>query len=47
MRITQDVRKYAEEHGMASVEAIEAGMGEMAERFREQGNQVYLPVVSP
>ena len=47
MRITQDVRKYAEEHGMASVAAIEAGMGEMAERFREQGNQVYLPVVSP
>jgi phosphomethylpyrimidine synthase len=47
MRITQDVRKYAEEHGMASVEAIEAGMGEMAERFREHGNQVYLPVVAP
>jgi phosphomethylpyrimidine synthase len=47
MRITQDVRKYAEEHGMATVDAIEAGMGEMAERFRDQGNQVYLPVVAP
>ena len=47
MRITQDVRKYAEEHGMATVDAIEAGMGEMAERFRDQGNQVYLPVVTP
>ncbi|HEV3357856.1 MAG TPA: phosphomethylpyrimidine synthase ThiC [Pseudonocardiaceae bacterium] len=47
MRITQDVRKYAEEHGMATVDAIEAGMGEMADRFRENGNQVYLPVVAP
>ena len=47
MRITQDVRKYAEEHGMATVDAIEAGMGEMAERFRDHGNQVYLPVVAP
>ncbi|HEY4021829.1 MAG TPA: phosphomethylpyrimidine synthase ThiC [Pseudonocardiaceae bacterium] len=47
MRITQDVRKYAEENGMETVDAIEAGMGEMAERFREHGNQVYLPVVTP
>ncbi len=47
MRITQDVRKYAEEHGMATVDAIEAGMGERSARFRERGNQVYLPVVTP
>ena len=46
MRITQDVRKYAEEHGLSTVEAIEAGMAEMSEEFREHGNQVYLPVVA-
>ncbi|WP_307849506.1 phosphomethylpyrimidine synthase ThiC [Qaidamihabitans albus] len=45
MRITQDVRKYAEEHGLSTVDAIEAGMQEKAEEFGEHGNQVYLPVV--
>ncbi|PXY32629.1 phosphomethylpyrimidine synthase [Prauserella muralis] len=45
MRITQDVRKYAEEHGLSTVDAIEAGMREKAEEFGEHGNQVYLPVV--
>ncbi|WP_018682505.1 phosphomethylpyrimidine synthase ThiC [Actinokineospora enzanensis] len=46
MKITQDVRKYAAEHGLSSVEAIEAGMAEMSEEFVEQGKQVYLPVIS-
>ncbi|HVV11505.1 phosphomethylpyrimidine synthase ThiC [Amycolatopsis sp.] len=45
MRITQDVRKYAEEHGLSTVDAIEAGMREKSAEFGEQGNQVYLPVV--
>ncbi|EHR52988.1 thiamine biosynthesis protein ThiC [Saccharomonospora marina XMU15] len=45
MRITQDVRKYAEEHGLSSVEAIDAGMREKSREFSEHGNQVYLPVV--
>ncbi|MGW0518119.1 phosphomethylpyrimidine synthase ThiC [Crossiella sp. NPDC003009] len=45
MKITQDVRKYAEEHGLSSVEAIEAGMQEKSSEFSEQGNKVYLPVV--
>jgi phosphomethylpyrimidine synthase len=45
MRITQDVRKYAEEHGLSTVEAIEAGMAEKSEEFSEAGNKVYLPVV--
>ncbi|MFK0247980.1 phosphomethylpyrimidine synthase ThiC [Amycolatopsis azurea] len=47
MRITQDVRKYAEEHGLSTVEAIEAGMSEKSTEFAEQGNKVYLPVVNP
>jgi phosphomethylpyrimidine synthase len=45
MRITQDVRKYAEEHGLTDMAAIEEGMTEMSERFQEQGGKVYLPVV--
>jgi len=45
MRITQDVRKYAEEHGLTDMAAIEEGMTEMSERFHEHGRKVYLPVV--
>jgi phosphomethylpyrimidine synthase len=44
MKITQDVRDYAEKHGLTSVEAIEAGMSEKSEEFGEQGNRVYLPI---
>lgn len=44
MRITQDIRDYAERHGLSSVEAIEAGMAEKAEEFAEHGNRIYLPV---
>jgi phosphomethylpyrimidine synthase len=47
MRITQDVRKYAEEHGLSTVEAIEAGMAEKSEEFAEGGNKVYLPLAQP
>jgi len=47
MRITQDVRKYAEEHGLSTVEAIEAGMAEKSAEFSDAGNKVYLPVVGP
>ncbi|MFC4854328.1 phosphomethylpyrimidine synthase ThiC [Actinophytocola glycyrrhizae] len=45
MRITQDVRRYAEEHGLTDVAAIDAGMEEMSDRFHEHGRNVYLPVV--
>ncbi|MGA6165480.1 phosphomethylpyrimidine synthase ThiC [Amycolatopsis magusensis] len=45
MRITHDVRKYAEEHGLSTVEAIEAGMQEKSAEFGAQGGKVYLPVV--
>jgi phosphomethylpyrimidine synthase len=44
MKITQDVRDYAEKHGLTSVEAIEAGMSEKSDEFTEQGNRVYLPI---
>nr|WP_157608847.1 phosphomethylpyrimidine synthase ThiC [Saccharomonospora glauca] len=45
MRITQDVRAYAEEHGLTSTEAIEAGMREKSREFVDRGAAVYLPVV--
>ncbi|MGQ0837064.1 phosphomethylpyrimidine synthase ThiC [Actinokineospora sp.] len=45
MKITQDVRDYAERHGLSTVEAIEAGMAEMSTEFADRGKQVYLPVV--
>jgi phosphomethylpyrimidine synthase len=46
MKITQDVRKYAEEHNLSTVDAIEAGMHEMSEEFHKHGDRVYLPVVN-
>jgi phosphomethylpyrimidine synthase len=44
MKITQDVRAYAEKHGLSTVEAIEAGMEEKSQEFTEQGKRVYLPL---
>jgi phosphomethylpyrimidine synthase len=44
MRITQDVRDYAEEHGLTSVEAIEAGMDAKSREFADAGGRVQLPL---
>jgi phosphomethylpyrimidine synthase len=44
MRISADVRAYAEANGLTSVEAIEAGMAEKSQEFEESGSRVYLPV---
>ncbi len=41
MKITQDVRDYAEEHGIDAMKAIEAGMYEQAETFNEKGGEIY------
>src|SRR5438046_10677343 len=41
MRITQDVRKYAEEHGGGEWEAIDLGMKEKSAEFVETGAEVY------
>lgn len=46
MRISADVREYAERHGLNEVEALEAGMAEKSAEFAGKGNAVYLPVVS-
>ncbi|MCG6989226.1 MAG: phosphomethylpyrimidine synthase ThiC [Gemmatimonadetes bacterium] len=42
MRISDDVHRYAAEHGLADNEAIEAGMEEMAGKFREKGGEIYV-----
>ncbi|PJK09251.1 phosphomethylpyrimidine synthase ThiC [Lysobacteraceae bacterium NML120232] len=41
MKITQDVRDYAAEHGISAEEALKAGMNEKSAEFREQGAKVY------
>ncbi|TAN04624.1 MAG: phosphomethylpyrimidine synthase ThiC [Rhodanobacteraceae bacterium] len=43
MKITQDVRDYAREHGVDALTAIDEGMAEKAGEFREQGGEVYRP----
>ncbi|MCE9634089.1 MAG: phosphomethylpyrimidine synthase ThiC [Planctomycetes bacterium] len=43
MRITQDVRDYAAEKGVAdATEALRTGMDEMSRKFREGGAEVYV-----
>jgi phosphomethylpyrimidine synthase len=42
MRITQDVRKYAAEHGVSEDDAIELGLKEKSAEFVELGSSVYL-----
>ena len=42
MKITQDVREYAARNQFKNIEvALEVGMQEKADEFREQGGQVY------
>jgi phosphomethylpyrimidine synthase len=45
MRISQDVRRYAEERGLTDSDALAAGMAEKSAQFAEAGGRVYLPVV--
>jgi len=43
MKITQDVRDYAKDHGVANeTDALAKGMEEKAREFREKGCEVYL-----
>ncbi|MCH1502075.1 MAG: phosphomethylpyrimidine synthase ThiC [Verrucomicrobiales bacterium] len=41
MKISDEVRQYAEEHGMTSEEAIEEGMEKKAAEFNESGAEIY------
>jgi phosphomethylpyrimidine synthase len=41
MKITQDVRDYAQKQGLSETEALEKGMEEKAEEFVRQGAEIY------
>jgi len=41
MKITEDVRKYAAEQGIAEEEALKKGMEEKSKEFSEKGNEIY------
>src|SRR5439155_4130416 len=42
MKITEDVRRYAAEHGVETVEAIEAGRKEKADEIKKAGGEIYV-----
>jgi phosphomethylpyrimidine synthase len=42
MRITEDVRKFAAQHGFSESEAIESGMQEKRKEFLEKGADLYI-----
>ncbi|HKO67404.1 MAG TPA: phosphomethylpyrimidine synthase ThiC [Burkholderiaceae bacterium] len=41
MKITQDVREYAEKHGVSDKEALSKGMQEKAVEFVKKGSEIY------
>jgi len=41
MRITEDVRRYAEEQGIAEAQALAAGLEAKAGEFRQAGGEIY------
>ncbi len=41
MKITQDVRDYAEQKGLEEKQALDAGMKEMSNSFKEKGGNIY------
>lgn len=47
MRITEDIRQYAEEQGLDETEALEQGMREKAEQFKSSGGEIYSEAESP
>ena len=46
MKITQDVRDYAAEHGLDEVDALETGMADKAREFSRSGGEIYQAPVN-
>ncbi|MCU4186002.1 phosphomethylpyrimidine synthase ThiC [Acidiferrimicrobium sp. IK] len=44
MRISGDVRRYAEERGLGVDDALQAGLADKAAEFKAEGGRIYLPV---
>ena len=42
MKISDDIRQYAQERGLTTVQAVEAGMADKAVEFRESGGGLYV-----
>ena len=42
MKITQDVREYAQKQGLDEAAAVARGLNEKAEEFRKTGGEVYV-----
>ncbi len=43
MKITQEIREFAEREGLAEEEALEVGLKQKAREFREKGSEIYVP----
>jgi phosphomethylpyrimidine synthase len=41
MRITEDIRRLADEQGVAAEQVLQAGMAAKAEEFRAGGSEIY------
>jgi phosphomethylpyrimidine synthase len=41
VKITEEVRKYAAEHGVTEHQAIEFGMKDKSKEFTEKGSELY------
>ena len=41
MKVTQDVREYAEKHGFTEEKALEEGLKEKADEFKQSGLEIY------
>ena len=44
MKISQDVRDYAAERGIGVEIAVDTGMKEKAEQFKDTGSEIYSEV---
>jgi phosphomethylpyrimidine synthase len=42
MKITEDIRRFAEERGVQAGDAVEAGLRQKAEEFRDRGGDLYV-----
>jgi phosphomethylpyrimidine synthase len=42
MEITQQVRDYAKSRGLDEARALERGMADKAEEFRDKGSEIYV-----
>ena len=42
MKITQDIRDYAKEHGLSEMDAVQKGLDSKAREFAEKGKEIYV-----